>query len=72
MDGAENDCLTALVTTGTSIFPEHFLSIPIGKFFLLLSICESQSWLYTGNQDDCSGMYLEHSCFSCSKLRKVE
>ncbi|CUS31547.1 hypothetical protein COMA2_10167 [Candidatus Nitrospira nitrificans] len=32
----EIDRLTALVTTGTPILPKHFLSIPIGKFFLLL------------------------------------
>jgi len=38
MDGTENDRLTTHVTTGTPIFPENFLSIPIGKFFLLLPI----------------------------------
>lgn len=38
MDDAEIDCLTAFVTTGTPILPKNFLSIPIGKFFLLLLI----------------------------------
>ncbi len=72
MDGTKIHRLTALVTTGTPILPENILSIPIGKVFLLLAIRESQSWLYAGNPDDYSGMYFECSCFSCSKLKKLE